>query len=91
MAEVKANVDWQTVLTQVLKYLIEGLVVALAAWYIPGRVMKLDEIATISLIAAATFGLLDMWMGPQSLVSQNVRSGAGLGIGANLVGFPMKF
>jgi len=82
------NFDVSTILQRVLAYLTEGIVVALAAYFIPGRIMKYDEIAVIALIATATFGLLDMFMGPSSALSHNVRVGAGFGIGANLVGFP---
>jgi hypothetical protein len=45
----------------------------------------LDEIALISLVAAATFAILDVYV-PTLAVS--ARTGAGFGIGANLVGFP---
>jgi hypothetical protein len=47
--------------------------------------MNLDEIALIALTAAATFAVLDTYL-PSIAVS--ARSGAGFGIGANLVGFP---
>lgn len=68
-----------------IKYLVEGLMVALAAFAIPKRSLNLDEVALISLTAAATFSILDTYV-PSMAVS--ARSGAGLGIGANLVGFP---
>ena len=47
--------------------------------------LKLDEVALIALTAAATFSILDTYV-PSMAVS--ARSGAGFGIGANLVGFP---
>ena len=59
--------------------------VAVAAFFIPRKVMKLEEIAMIALTAAATFALLDMFA---PSVGHSVRQGAGFGIGANLVGFP---
>lgn len=68
-----------------IKYVVEGLMVALAAYAIPNRSMNLDEIALIALTAAATFAVLDTYL-PSIAVS--ARSGAGFGIGANLVGFP---
>ena len=72
-------------MTRVLKYLIEGIMVAVAAFFIPRKVMKIEEIAMIALTAAATFALLDMFA---PSVGHSVRQGAGFGIGANLVGFP---
>jgi hypothetical protein len=87
--DVLASVDWQTVLQRVISYSVEGIVVALAAWFIPYRKTKLDEVASIAFIAIATFALLDLTMGSGATIAQNARVGAGLGIGANLVGFPM--
>ncbi len=68
-----------------IKYLVEGLLVAIAAYAIPQRQLKLDEIMLIALTAAATFSILDTYV-PSMAV--NARTGAGFGIGANLVGFP---
>ena len=68
-----------------IKYLVEGLMVAIAAYAIPKRSLNLDEVALIALTAAATFSILDTYL-PSMAVS--ARSGAGFGIGANLVGFP---
>ena len=68
-----------------VKYLLEGLAVALVAYYIPQKKMKLEEIAMISLTAAATFAILDLWA---PSVGGWARSGAGFGVGAGLVGFP---
>ena len=68
-----------------IKYLVEGLMVAIAAFAIPKRTLNLDEVAMIALTAAATFSILDTYI-PSMAV--NARSGAGFGIGANLVGFP---
>jgi hypothetical protein len=82
------SIDWQTILHRIIAYGIEGLIVALAAYFIPGRKTSLEEIASIALIATATFALLDMYM-PNTTIAHNVRVGAGLGIGANLVGFPL--
>ena len=59
--------------------------VAIAAFAIPKRRIDLDEVALIALTAAATFSILDTYI-PSMAVS--ARSGAGFGIGANLVGFP---
>ena len=68
-----------------IKYLVEGLMVSLAAFAIPKRSLNLDEIALIALTAAATFSILDTYV---PSIAVQARSGAGFGIGANLVGFP---
>jgi len=77
--------DFQELLKKVVKYLVEGLMVALAAYAIPRNRLRLDEVGLISLVAAATFSILDTFV-PSMAVS--ARNGAGFGIGGNLVGFP---
>jgi hypothetical protein len=66
-----------------LKYLLEGLAVAVAAIYIPKKALGLDEVATLGLTAAAVFALLDV-LAPS--VGVTARQGAGFGIGTNLIG-----
>ena len=70
---------------RIVKYVVEGIMVAIAAYAIPKHSMKLDEVMLIPLTAAATFSILDTYV-PSMAVS--ARSGAGFGMGANLVGFP---
>lgn len=80
-----AGVDAGELLKRAIKYLVEGLMVAIAAFAIPKRSLQLDEVALIALTAAATFSILDTYLPSMGV---NARSGAGFGIGANLVGFP---
>tara|TARA_Y100001958_G_scaffold159820_1_gene163503 strand:+ start:3432 stop:3689 length:258 start_codon:yes stop_codon:yes gene_type:complete len=77
--------DVSELVKRAIKYLVEGLMVAIAAFAIPKKSLNFDEIALISLTAAATFSILDTYV---PAIAVNARSGAGLGIGANLVGFP---
>ena len=72
-------------LKRIIKYLVEGLMVAIAAFAIPKRSLNIEEIVLLALTAAATFSILDTYL-PSMAVG--ARSGAGFGIGANLVGFP---
>lgn len=88
MAEKKSappGVDVPEVVSRLIKYAIEGLAVAVAAFLFPGKVLKPMEIAQIALVAAATFAVLDTF---SPSVGSSARTGAGFGIGANLVGFP---
>jgi ABC-type Co2+ transport system permease subunit len=77
--------DLAELVKRAIKYLVEGLMVALAAYAIPKKSLQLDEVALIALTAAATFSILDTYV---PSMAQPARSGAGFGIGANLVGFP---
>ena len=81
-------IDISELIKRIIKYLIEGLMVAIAAFAIPKGSLKLDEIALIALTAAATFAILDTYIPARGV---NARSGAGLGIGLNLVKFPGGF
>lgn len=84
--------DLKEILVRIFKYLIEGLVVAVAAYLIPGKKIQAVEILTIGLVAAATFAIVDLAL-PSSMGS-NLRSGTSFAIGANLVGGlanPVKF
>ena len=75
----------QELLKRAIKYLVEGLAVGICAMLIPKKQLSVEEIVIIALTAAATFAILDTYI-PSMAVS--ARSGAGFGIGANLVGFP---
>lgn len=73
------------IVNRIIKYLIEGLVIAAAAIFIPKKALPLDEIATLAVLAAVVFAILDA-VSPS--VGVTARQGAGFGLGANLVGFP---
>lgn len=75
--------DLNELVKRAIKYLIEGLVVALAAFAIPKKQLNVEEIIIIALTAAATFSILDVFI---PAMGSSARGGAGFGIGANLVG-----
>ena len=77
--------DFTEMFKRAIKYLVEGLMVAIAAFVIPRKSLGIEEIVLLALTAAATFAILDTYI-PSMAVS--ARSGAGFGLGANLVGFP---
>ena len=73
---------------RIIKYLVEGLMVAIAAYAIPKRSLNMEEIILIALTAAATFSILDTYIPSMGI---SARTGAGFGLGANLVAFPGGF
>ena len=77
--------DVSELVKRAIKYIVEGIIVALAAYVIPKKSLNMEEIACLALTAAATFAILDTYI-PSMGVS--ARTGAGFGLGANLVGFP---
>jgi len=68
---------------RIIKYLVEGLMVAIAAYAIPKRSLNMEEIILIALTAAATFSILDTYIPSMGV---NARQGTGLGIGLKLSG-----
>ena len=80
--------DLSEMLKRAIKYLVEGLMVAIAAYAIPKRSLNVEEIILIALTAAATFSILDTYVPTMGVTA---RSGAGFGIGANIVKFPGGF
>lgn len=82
---VTPGLDVGDLVTRLVKYLLEGLAVAVAAFVLPGKTLKFGEVAMIALVATATFAILDIYA---PSVGSSARQGAGFGIGAGLVGFP---
>lgn len=85
--------NWKEVVSRLGKYSVEGIMVALAAFYIPRRgkakqsLLMIEEAILIGLTAAATFAILDTF---SPSIGNTVRQGAGFGIGAGLVQWPVK-
>ena len=70
-------------LQSLIKYLLEGLAVAVAAYLIPRKTVDYGEIALIALTASAVFAVLDQFA---PAVAVGARQGAGFGIGFHQVG-----
>jgi hypothetical protein len=83
------GLDMADLVSRLVKYALEGLVVAIAAFWLPkfmgGKALPLSQIGMIGLVALATFAILDVYA---PSVGASARQGAGFGIGAHLVGFP---
>lgn len=65
-----------------VKYLIQGIAVAVAAYVIPNRRTNYREIFAISIVAALTFFTLDIFTDD---ISKGAKFGAGFGIGLSLI------
>jgi hypothetical protein len=70
------------VIRQIFKYLIQGFVVAIAGYYIPAKKPEWNEILMISLVAASTFAILEIYMPDAYLAA---RFGFGFTTGSNLI------
>lgn len=72
---------------RLFKYFLEGLAVAVAAFYIPARgAVNMQEVMMVGLTAATVFLVLDLFA---PAVGLGARGGAGFGIGGKMVGFRM--
>ena len=60
-SNVGASFSLMEFVKRLLKYLVEGIVVAIAASTIPKKSLDLQEVGVIALSAAATFALLDLF------------------------------
>jgi hypothetical protein len=78
----------QRVVVMVLRALIEGLAVAVAAVFIAKRSLPVGDVMKVALTAAVVFLVLDSNL-LSPVYGLSARQGAGFGMGANLVGFPM--
>jgi hypothetical protein len=74
--------DLQQLARSLFKYFLEGVAVALAAYYIPKRKVDMMEIIMIAVTAGLTFMVLDLF---SPSIGQGARLGAGLGIGVRAV------
>lgn len=82
------SVDGKELLVRIIKYILEGAMVGVAAALIPKSKLNLEEILTIALVAAATFSLLDLF---SPSIASSARFGVGAGLGGGIIGgFPMK-
>lgn len=77
--------DFNELIKRAIKYIIEGIMVAIAAYVIPKKQLNVEEVVIIALMAAATFSVLDVFV---PSMASSARQGSGLGIGMSLVGFP---
>jgi hypothetical protein len=77
------GLDIMEVLRRAAKYLIEGGVVALAAYLVPKSKLAVGEIVMLAVTAAAVFAILELY---SPAVGASARTGAGLSLGAGIVG-----
>jgi len=80
---VTMTFDLAELVKRIIKYLIEGLAVAVVAMIVPRKPLNVDEILIIALIAAASFSILDTFV---PSMGSSMRGGAGFGLGTGLVG-----
>lgn len=65
-----------------IKYVLEGLAVAIVAFYLTGRKTKVRDITAIAAAATATFFILDRF---SPGVAAGTRQGAGFGVGFRMI------
>jgi ABC-type Co2+ transport system permease subunit len=76
--------DIVEIVKRIIKYIIQGIMVAICAFFLPKNSLNLEEIMLLGLSSAAIFSILDTYI-PSMNVS--AHQGVGLGLGLKLVGF----
>lgn len=76
------TLDFGEIVIRILKYVIEGLVVGIAAYFVSKK-LSFEEVLIIGITAAATLAVLDLY---SPSIGNATRAGAGLGLGTRLVG-----
>ena len=69
--------DFSELIKRAIKYLIEGIMVAIAAFAIPKKRLDIEEVVIIGLMAAATFSVLDVFV---PSMGASARGGAGFAV-----------
>lgn len=77
------GINFQEIISRVIKYIVEGGAVAVAAYVIPRKKLSIQEVIMVALTAAAVFAILDLYA---PAVGAGARQGAGFGIGFSTVG-----
>lgn len=85
IAPPSLGINFQEIISRLIKYLVEGGAVAIAAYLIPQRKLEWQAVVMIALTAAAVFAILDMFA---PAVSVGVRQGSGFALGFGLIGAP---
>jgi hypothetical protein len=76
--------DFEESIKRVIRYLLEGTAVALAAHIVSGKKLEIQTVVLLGVTAAAVLSILDVFA---PAIGNATRSGAGLGLGATLGGF----
>jgi hypothetical protein len=80
--------DFNEFVKRSIKYLVEGIMVAIVAFSIPKKNLNIEEVVIIGLTAAATFAILDVFSPSIGAASRN---GVGMSVGFGLTGgLPIK-
>lgn len=84
----KFSLDINEIIIRIIKYIVEGTMVGIAALCIPKNKITPEEVLTIALASSAVFSILDTF---SPSISAGARSGTGLAMGGGIVGgFPTR-
>ena len=75
--------DLTEFIKRIVKYLVEGIIIAVICYVIPKKSLNMEEVTVIAISASAIFAILDTFM---PSVSASAKQGLGFAIGANFSG-----
>jgi hypothetical protein len=73
----------EMIMTRMMSYMVEGLVVAFVAHFIPNTKLRGKDLFILGVTAGATFMILDFF---SPGMADAARVGTGLSVGTNLAG-----
>ena len=79
--EILENINEKLKIENLINYVLQGFVIALAVYILPNRKTSYNEIFIVTLISSVTFLLLDIFIED---ITKYVRLGLGIGIGLGL-------
>ena len=77
------NFNSRELCKRVVKYVLQGLVIAIAAILLPKQKPDFEAVIALALVAAATFAIIDTMVPSLSIP---LNWGVGFGLGTGLVG-----
>jgi inner membrane protein involved in colicin E2 resistance len=81
-SEPNNNNDIKCLINLFIKYALEGITIAIVAFYIPNTNTNLNEVIQIGLVGSLTFFILDLFS-PE--IGSGARVGSGFGIGKSVL------
>jgi len=79
---INNNKDISSLVNLFIKYALEGISIAMVAFYIPNTKTNFNEVIQIGLVGALTFFILDLFS-PE--IGSSARVGSGFGIGKSVL------
>jgi len=76
-------IDFQELVKRIIKYLVMGITISIICLIVPRKPLQLEEILSITLVAASVFAICDTFL---PSISGPIENGIGFSLGSTLAG-----